>query len=264
LTVDIDRGPMRGKFILTGEKLPYEPFRGYIDPFFDSAKSSGEYVKGEVSIAFKPGKEGDDLMTTVSGKLTGHNMALRFPDTDEPFVVADRLAVDLGTIRTDENIRFDMGEIAVTGAELKVLRARDGKLNLTRLWADQEEPDSRPADKQDGGETTVAIRAVTVDQSVVSIVDRSVSLEYSTRISSLSGNISALAPNAKRAELKLTAMGILPENSKLAVNGWLTPFSEKPNVRLHATMRSYALPRSIRMRPNISATEYARGKSQPR
>jgi hypothetical protein len=250
VTGNIDNDPVRGQLVVTGEKLPYEPLRGYIDQIFDSAHSSGESVDGQITIAFEPGKHGGDLATTLSGNLAGHRMALRFADTQEPFLIADRLAVDLGTIRIDENVRFEIGGIGFTGAKLTVAREKDGSINLAQLWETPEQAEPAASQKQEsGGQTTVAIRALTVDQSAAVIVDHSVSPNYRATVSNLSGNVGPLMPGRERAEIQFA--GILGENAKLSVNGWLIPFSANSNMQLHATVQSYALPPL-----NPYATEY--------
>jgi uncharacterized protein involved in outer membrane biogenesis len=249
LSGNIDNEPLRGEFALTGKQLPYEPLRGYIDQIFTSANSSGDYVNGELKIAFEPEKEGD-IVTSLAGTVEGHNMALRFPAVDEPFLTTARLGVDLRNIRIDENVLFDIAQISFTGANLRVVRGKDGRLNLTQLWSGEEEERSGAAQEQKkDGETTLAIHAITVNESVIAIRDHSVSPNYTTRIARLNGKVVDLLPSAKRAELKFA--GTLGDSATVTATGWFTPFSEKPYVRIEAAIRSYALPPL-----NPYATEY--------
>lgn len=249
LTGDIDNKPFRAKFALTGKEVPFEPLRGYIDQIFNSASSGGDYVNGELTIEFEPGKEGD-IVTSVAGKLEGHNMALRFADGKEPFLTTARLGVDLRHIRIDENVHFDIGRIAFAGANLRVVRGREGQVNLMRLWSPDAQETSRSTQGQENeGETTVAIRSIVIDESAIAILDRSVSPNYNTSVTRLSGKIIDLLPSAKRAELKFA--GTLGDSASLTATGWFTPFAEKPYMHVEAAVRSYALPPL-----NPYATEY--------
>ncbi|HEX2225882.1 MAG TPA: DUF748 domain-containing protein, partial [Candidatus Binatia bacterium] len=249
LSGNIDNEPLHGQFALTGKRLPYEPLRGYIDQIFNSANSSGDYVNGELKIAFKPEKQGD-IVTSAVGKLEGHNMALRFTEENEPFLTTARLGVNLRNIQIDENVHFDIGRIAFAGANLRVVRGREGQLNLMRLRSRDAQERSRSTHGQEnGGETTVGIHSIVVDESAISILDRSVSPNYNTSVTRLDGKIIDLLPSAKRAELKFA--GRLGDSASLTATGWFTPFAEKPYMHVEAAVRSYALPPL-----NPYATEY--------
>jgi uncharacterized protein involved in outer membrane biogenesis len=249
LTGDVDNEPLRGQFTVTGKQIPFEPLRGYIDQIFNSANSSGDHIGGQLKVMFAPDDKGD-IATSMAGKLEGHNLSLQFPDAQDPFLTTSRLGVELREIRIDENVRFDVGQIAFTGANLQVLRGKDGGLNLTRLWASQEQETSSPSEQQrNGGETAVAIQSITVNESAIAILDHSVSPNYTTKVAKLRGKVSQWVPNAKRADLEFE--GILGDTAKLQLSGWFTPFSEKPYVKLQAAVRGYALPPL-----NPYATEY--------
>jgi hypothetical protein len=237
---DVDGAPIQGKVFLTGKSLPFEPFRGYLDQLFTAAKSSGDYLNGQLQFAFGSESQGD-IVTSITGKLEGRNMVLRFPEAGDPVLTTDRLGVDLKTIRIDENVRFDIARIAFVGANLRVLRAKDGSLDVTRLWKSGEEQAARANQRQGNqGKTTVAIHSIAVNESAIAIIDRSVSPNYTTAVSSVNGKLANLLPAAKRTEFKLD--GRLGDDAKLSLTGWFTPFTEKPYLQLHATIRSYALP----------------------
>ena len=238
LAGDIENQALQGKFSLSGKRLPYAPLRGYVDQIFNSARSSGDYVNGELKIAFAPDNTGE-IVTSISGNLQGHNMALQFSGANEPVLTTNRLGVDLKNIRVAENARFDIAQIALTGANLRVVRGKDGGLNLTRLWSAPEQEGSSPA-RQEKKETSVAIHSVTVNESAIAVLDRSVSPNYTTTVSKLRGTLSRFLPGTKRAELELE--GILGDDAILRLGGWFTPFSEKPLAQLQGTIRSYALP----------------------
>jgi uncharacterized protein involved in outer membrane biogenesis len=247
-----------GQFIIAGESLPFEPFRGYLDQLFGSARSSGEQISGKLRLALIP-ETNREARIELSGNLEGQEMALRFPDQQNPFLTTQRLGVDLRTIRFGSNPRVDIDEIQFTGANLSVVRNKDGRLNLTRLWAADEKQNSEPAEKENKNvnetETIVAIRLISVDKSNIDIVDRSVSPNYDTKLSRVSGRLTDLRPKARRAELKL--QGLLGDSAKLSLNGWFTPYSKETNMEFEGTVRSYGLPPL-----NPYATEYVSHRIQ--
>ncbi|MGH7931426.1 MAG: DUF748 domain-containing protein, partial [Candidatus Binatia bacterium] len=239
---------LEGRFSLVVDGVPFEPYRGYLDQLFNSAKSSGKYVDGKLQVLFSPEK-GGELATSISGRLEGSAMSLAFPEKEKPFLTTERLGVDLRTIQLGSQPRVDIDRIAFLGANLTVLRSNDGTLNVTRLWgSDQEEPSPAPEQESESA-TTVAIRSITVEKSMIEIFDTSVSPNYTTTVADLKGKLSNLVPSAKRAELELK--GILGKSANLVLSGWFTPFTEKPFMHLEGTVRSYALPPL-----NPYATEY--------
>lgn len=241
--------PLKGQFSVVGERLPFQPYSGYLNQLFSSANSSGDYINAKLELAFAPEKN-DEIVTSISGKLEGHDMALEFPDKENPFLRTDSLGVDLRTIRIGSSPRVDIDQIKFLGANLRVFRDEQGKLDVTRLWASNGRRGSEQSQKRDQETgTTVAIRSITVEKSAIEILDRSVSPNYSTTVSQVRGKLSNLLPSAKRAELKLE--GILGESANLKLSGWLTPFTKRPHMHLEGTVQSYALPPL-----NPYATEY--------
>jgi uncharacterized protein involved in outer membrane biogenesis/outer membrane protein OmpA-like peptidoglycan-associated protein len=232
--------PLKGQFSIVGERLPFEPYSGYLNHLFSTANSSGESINGELKLALAAEDNGE-IVTSISGHLEGYNMALEFPDQQDRFLVAKRLGVDLRTIRLGSQPRVDIDQIAFSGATLRVLRNQDRTLNLTRFWAPDEQQESKQRQKQtQRAGTSLAIRSISVEKSSIEILDRSVSPNYRTTVSRLSGNLSDLLPSAKRAEL--TLQGILGESANLELRGWFTPFTERPHIQLQGTIRSYTLP----------------------
>jgi outer membrane protein OmpA-like peptidoglycan-associated protein len=240
LAGDIDANPVHGHFLVTGKSLPFEPFRGYLDQLFRSAKSSGDFVDGRLKLVFVPGDQGE-IVTSVTGNIAGQNMSLRFSEAESPFLATARLGIDLRAVRLGSNPRVDIDRIAFTRASLRVLRNQAGQLNLSRLWARPEarEPENDQEQKTSTA-TTVAIRSITVDQSKIEVRDRSVSPDYTTNVAAVGGKLVNIVPTAKRAEIDLT--GRFGDDAQLSLSGWFTPFTEKPYVQLHGTIRGYALP----------------------
>ena len=247
-----------GQFTITGTSLPFEPFRGYLDQLFTSANSSGERLSGELKLAFDPTKSGE-AGVEITGNLQGEDMALRFPDQKNPFLTTQRLGIGLRTIRLGSNPRVDIDEIKFIGANLSVARNKDGKLNLTQLWASDEKQNTEPTQKKDESAnktgTTVAIRLISVEKSNIAIMDASVSPNYDTKLSRVSGRLTDLRPKVRRAELKL--QGVLGDTANLSLSGWFTPFTEKANMHFEGTIRSYGLPPL-----NPYATEYVSHRIQ--
>ena len=232
-----------GEFAIAGAGLPFQPFRGYLDQLFSSASSSGERLSGELKLVIDP-KMTADGGVEITGTLHGEAMALRFPDQNDPFLTTQRLAVDLRTIRVGSNPRVDIDEIKFTGANLSIVRNRDGSLNLTRLWAASEKQNAEPAQQERASAnetgTDVAIRLITIEKSDIGIVDRSVSPNYDTNLTRVSGKLTDLRPKARRAAVDL--QGVLGDSANLSLSGWFIPFTNEPNMHLAGTIRSYALP----------------------
>ena len=250
-----------GQFVITGEKLPFHPFQGYLDQLFESAKSSGDRIGGKLRLVLIPDKDREPRVE-ISGSLEGHNMALRFPDEKNPFLTTERLSLELREIGLESNPRVDIDEITFSGANLSVVRNQAGKLNASRLWSaddpqngqtKKDEPKPQGIDGEAG--TAVAIRLISLENSNVGILDRSVSPNYETRLTAVSGKLTDLRPKADRAELKLN--GILGNSAKLNLSGWFTPYTEKTDMQFEGTIRSYDLPPL-----NPYATEYVSHRIQ--
>ncbi|MGH7928543.1 MAG: DUF748 domain-containing protein, partial [Candidatus Binatia bacterium] len=191
LTGAIGKEPLEGRFSLAADGVPFEPYRGYLDQLFSSAKSSGDYLDGKLQLLLSADSSGA-LGTSISGRLEGSAMSLAFPDTEKPFLTTERLGVDLRTIQLGSRPRVDIDRIAFLGAHLTVLRSNDGTLNVTRLWeSDQEEPSRAPQQESEPA-TTVAIRSITVEKSMIEIFDTSVSPNYTTTVTDLKGKLSNL------------------------------------------------------------------------
>jgi outer membrane protein OmpA-like peptidoglycan-associated protein len=244
---NLDTEPLRGKFSLVGENLPFVPFDGYLDQLFTNAKFSGDSLAGDLQIALFTDEQGGRA-TSLTGKVEGRNIGLHFPEVENSFLTGNRVGVVLRTIRLGSDPRVDIERIVLEGARLEVVRNEAGELNLTRLWAS--EPKKSSTETEAGDQTnTVAIRSVTVEEGSIEILDRSVSPNYTTLVSQLKGSLADLSPRTERSELEME--GRLGEEAHLMLTGWFTPFAEKPYVQLHGTIKSYALPPL-----NPYATEY--------
>jgi hypothetical protein len=242
VTGAVHDAPLRGNFSVVGRRLPFGPYSGYLNRLFRAARSSGEYIDGELKLAFAP-EAGGAIVTSIGGRLEGYDMRLEFPDKPEPFLVTERLRVNVNTIRLGSEPRVDIDRIAFSGANLRVVRNEDNTIDIARLWASEEKHEKK------GPGTILAIHSIAVEKSSIEILDRSVSPNYRTTVSRLNGKLSGLLPNAKRAELN--GQGILSDSANLALSGWFTPFAEKPYLQLHGTIGSHALPPL-----NPYATEY--------
>jgi hypothetical protein len=239
LTGTVAKEPLEGRFSLIADGIPFAPYRGYLDQLFRSAKSSGDYLDGKLQLLFSPGETGE-LATSINGHLEGYAMSLAFPDRERPFLTTERLDVGLRTIELGSNPRVDIDRIAFLGADLTVVRSKDGRLNVTRLWESDREEQTPAPEQESEPATTVAIRSITVEKSTIEIFDTSVSPNYRTSVTDLKGKLSNLVPGIKRAPVELR--GILGKSSDLVLSGWFTPFTEKPAMHLEGTVRGYALP----------------------
>src|SRR5688572_21210963 len=248
-----DAEPFSGQFTITGKTLPLDPFRGYLNQLFGRAQWNGDALNGNLKLALAT-QENDRLATEISGSLTGQNLTLRFPGEENPFLSSRQLLLDLRTVRLGANPRVDIEAIKLLGADLRIVRNRDGSLNLARLWTSAEKTKSKPSGgettgNQDNGGTPIVIGRIDVEQSDVAIRDVRVSPNYNTKLSRLTAQISELSEQAGRAKVQLE--GVLGESARLTLSGWFTPFTKKPNMHLEGTIESYALPPL-----NPYATEY--------
>jgi hypothetical protein len=248
-----------GQFVITAEKLPFHPFQGYLDQLFESANPSGEGIGGKLRLTLIP-ENASESRLEISGTLDGRDMALRFADQKNPFLTTERLSVELSAITFGSNPRVEVDEIKFTRPNLRVVRNEKGNLNLTRLWSADDKRNSE-ANKNEAkgasGEagTTVAIGLISVDKGNISILDRSVSPNYDTQLTAVSGKVTDLRPKARRAEMKLD--GVLGDSAKLNLSGWFTPYTKETNMQFEGTVRSYAVPPL-----NPYATEYVSHRIQ--
>jgi hypothetical protein len=261
LTGSLAEQSAAGQIVLTAEKLPFHPFQGYLDQLFELAKSSGERIGGKLQLTLISDDDREPRIA-ISGGLEGRDMALRFPDEKNPFLTTERLGLELREIGLGPNPRVDIDQITFTGANLSIVRNQAGNLNLSGLWSaddqqnaqeNKDQPQPQGTDGETG--TSVAIRLISVEKSNIAIVDRSVSPNYDTRLSAVSGKLTDLRPKAERAELKMN--GLLGDSAKLSLSGWFTPYTEKTNMQFEGTIRSYALPPL-----NPYATEYVSHRIQ--
>lgn len=241
--------PLKGEFAVEGKELPFTPLRGYLNALFSTARSQGDLLDGDLRLTFAPA-DGGAIATSISGRLEGRNMALQFPGEENPFLTTPQLAVDVGTLRFGVDPLVEIEQINFRGAQLDFLRDPNGNINLRRLWSDGGGQGQRAAEPERGNEaTTTIIRAVTVEEGVINVADRSVSPNYTTRISQVTGKITELLPARNRAEISFE--GVLGDAAKIQLSGWATPFTDKPYVHLEGAVRSYDLPPL-----NPYATEY--------
>ena len=241
--------PLEGQFTITGNRLPFGSFRGYLQQLFRRTEWSGDTLNGELKLALITGSE-NRVGIELAGNLCGERMSLRFPDEENAFLSSRQVRVNLRSLRTGEDHRIDIDGIQLTGAHLRVVRQRNGLLNLARLWTPT---DDAPRDVNGRNEnsrvTPLMIRRITVDDSAIVIHDARISPDYSTRLSRLTLQIANLSREVERATVEL--QGVLGESARVTLSGWFTPFTERPAMHLEGTVQSYALPPL-----NPYATEY--------
>ena len=189
LTGNVAAEPVRGKFSLAAKNLPFTVFSGYLDLIFTDANFTGDSLAGRIDIALAAAEQ-EDVAATITGNVQGQNIGLKFPDAQNPFLTSDRVDVGLRAIRLDSNPLVDIERIALQDAHLDVVRNKSGELNLNRLWATPESEKAKTGGKtgakaEEQGDTTVAIRAITVNGGKVEIRDVSVAPNYTTSLSVL-------------------------------------------------------------------------------
>ncbi len=240
----LDGQPFGGELKITGTTLPFEPFRGYLNRLFSRARWHGATLNGDLKLALAR-RENDQVAAELSGRLTGRNVALRFPAEENPFVTSRELMLDLRSLRFGADPRVDIEAIRLAGADLRIVRNKDGGLNLSRLWSADETAQSASANGQTrkpshNGGSPLVIGGITVEQSAIAVQDMRVSPNYRTQLSRVSGQISELSRGGAPAKVKLE--GVLGESARLALTGWFVPFAERTHMHLEGTIRSYALP----------------------
>jgi uncharacterized protein involved in outer membrane biogenesis/outer membrane protein OmpA-like peptidoglycan-associated protein len=242
--------PVQGEFRITGEQLPFPPFRGYLNELFTAARSGGNFLNGEVKLSFVSAESGE-LTTTINGRLDGHGMELRFAEEERPFLRSRELGVAIRSIRLGFDPRVDIEQISFRGARLDFLREKDGSINLRRLWSSEDatQAEKRSDKSDDESDVTTLIRLISVQEGAIEIVDRSVAPNYETKVTQLTGKITDLLPPT--APARIDFRGNLGEAAKVQAGGWFTPFTDQPNMELKGVVRSYELPPL-----NPYATEY--------
>ena len=240
LTGTLAARPLEGQFTIIGKQLPFSSFGGYLKQLFRRTEWSGDTLNGELKLALRAGTD-NRLGTEISGNISGERMSLRFPTEENAFLSSRHVRVEIRSLRAGQDGGVDIDRIELSGANLRVLRQRNGTLNLSRLWtATDEAPRDENGINQNNRVIPLVIRRITVNDSEIVIHDTRVSPDYSTRLSRLTLQVANLSRQVERATVDLE--GVLGGSGNLALTGWFRAFAEKPVMHLEGTIKGYALP----------------------
>jgi uncharacterized protein involved in outer membrane biogenesis len=195
--------PLAGQLTITGSRLPFSSFRGYLHQLLRGAEWSGDTLNGELKLAFVAGSD-HRVGARISGNLSGERVRLRFPDEENAFLSSRHVRVDIRSLRTGKDRGIDIERLQMFGANLTLVRQRGGTLNISRLWSAREEPRREEnTASENRRDAPVMIRRITMDESVVVVRDVTVSPAYNTRLSRLTGQIDNLSRQSRTGDGKV-------------------------------------------------------------
>ncbi|MGE4191768.1 MAG: DUF748 domain-containing protein [Pseudodesulfovibrio sp.] len=154
--------PVAAKFTVSGKDLDLPLFTPYINeaqPLILDSGKAGFSVDLDFS---QPG--GEPALTVANGSLKLTNLAVRKPDAKEPSLTLDALDVT-GAAMNLAGRTVHADEVKLTGPSATVVRNKDGRLDLERLFADAEEEGDEAARAVGDEPETDAEAAVDGEQS---------------------------------------------------------------------------------------------------
>lgn len=153
--------PMAAKFTLSGKDLDLPLFTPYINeaqPLIVDSGKAGFSLNVDFS---RP--DGEPVLTVTNGSLNLADLAVRKPDAKEPSLTLGGLDVTGATFDlAARTIHAD--EIGLTAPSARVVREKDGRIDLERLFAEAEKEGDKAAravgdepetDAEDAGEQPI-------------------------------------------------------------------------------------------------------------
>ncbi len=255
--------PFSARLKLTATSVPLQSLKGYLVVMLGTRELEREgQFDADLEVAVGTLKQGG-LGLEISGTLEGRSLTLGLPATRQPFLTAQRLAIDLTRLVNWPTLQAELARIELIGATLRIERDRDGNLNLARMWASSEQrtaanaPESVPPAPRDTP-SRIAIRRFDVAQSRIEFVDASVTPAFSSAISDIRAELLQSSQEGERASLSFE--GTLDDSGTLKVSGWFTPFRRPLQLYLEGSLRDYEAARLSPYAENYIRYQIRRGR----
>jgi uncharacterized protein involved in outer membrane biogenesis len=175
--------PLAAQLLVEAQRVPFAPFRGYVDSALTSGRSRAGDMNGRLELSLSADKQ-DRLNVDIAGKVEAHTVALELAGGSRPPVQAEKLVLEINRIRTTPKLDVDIGRLQFDKADLRLERDRKGDLSLQAFWTAPGQADlpKGPSSKSSPEATALKIRRLEVNQGRVAWLDRSLWPEVVTDV----------------------------------------------------------------------------------
>jgi hypothetical protein len=200
-------------------------------------------VDARLALLLSPGPAGAGPALAVTGSLVGTGLAFGLPDTDPALFAASRLAVDLERISVLPELAASVNAVELSEARLRIVIDEEGRLNLSRLWADGKEDggetEARAEEPTDTGPPPVSIDRISLRDGQLTVIDRRVDPAFTAVLKDVTLAVRHLGGTNPRSRVELK--GTLGDGAPLRIAGWVTPFAQPLSLRLEGSLDGYEL-----------------------
>jgi uncharacterized protein involved in outer membrane biogenesis len=206
-TLRLDPLVVEGRLAVTG--VPLTRYASYYAERLERARITGGSLAATLPYRFD-----DAGLRLTQAEATLQSFALQLDDAKRPAVALERLAasgIDLDTGKS----RLRIGRIAGNAAALRLVRGRDGAIDLAGIAAAAPADTPAPAE---GTPMAVSIGALALDDSTVDFTDRGVSPAAQVTVSALkleTGPVDLAAPG----QTPLALEAVINRGGRLAIKG---------------------------------------------
>lgn len=237
--VDAQTGAGRGRLVARG--VPLGSVRGYLDAALPRARVRAGTADAQLDLTLTRRQEGV-LALELAGAADGRDLAIALPDAARPVVQARRLGIRLVRLALSPAFSADVDLVRLTGGTLDVVRARDGSLNLARLWGAAAGEEAVEATVPAAGSPpppAVTFRRVELADTRVRFADTSVSPTFETALTGLAVELARTPGDPRRMAVR--ARGALAPSASVELTGWVTPLTTPLRAGVDLAVRDYEL-----------------------
>ena len=231
--------PLVARLALETTALPLAPIQGYIEPYLNTSIVQGHFSsKGQMILQEQAGK----LQASYKGALTLGQF--RAVDKENNTDLLKWKSLYFGAMNLQsEPARVNIGEIALSDFDARLILSREGRLNLldvVRIEAGQASADRTPAMAAQAPALPIAIAKVTLQNGRVDFSDRFVQPNYSATVGKLGGSILNLS-SAPETVAELDLRGSYAGSAPVQISAKLNPLADKKFLDLQANVSSVDL-----------------------
>ena len=231
--------PLVAKLALETTTLPLAPIQGYVAPYLNTSIVQGHFSsKGLMTLQEQAGK----LQASYKGSLTLGQFRAVDKDNSTDFLTWKSLY--FGAVNfASEPARLNIGEIALSDFDARLVLSREGRLNLADLVntdADRDKRARAPTGTDSASAMPIAIAKVTLQNGRVDFSDRFVQPNYSATVGKLGGSILNLS-SAPDTVAELDLRGSYAGSAPVQISARLNPLADKKFLDLQADVSSVDL-----------------------
>ncbi len=231
--------PLVAKLALETTTLPLAPIQGYVAPYLNTSIVQGHFSsKGLMTLQEQAGK----LQASYKGSLTLGQFRAVDKNNSTDFLTWKSLY--FGAVNfASEPARLNIGEIALSDFDARLVLSREGRLNLADLVNTDAGRDKRaraPTGTDSASAMPIAIAKVTLQNGRVDFSDRFVQPNYSATVGKLGGSILNLS-SAPDTVAELDLRGSYAGSAPVQISARLNPLADKKFLDLQADVSSVDL-----------------------